>query len=36
MKVIMMSILIYLIKNVNFNIKNKFGLNLERDKIDSC
>jgi len=26
----------YLIKNVNFNIKIKFGFNLEREKIGSC
>ena len=31
-----MLILIYLIKIANFNIKIKFGLNLERGKIDSC
>ena len=38
MKVIMMWILIYYIKifkkNVNFNIKIKFGFNLERDQIE--
>jgi len=35
-KIIMMKILIYLIKNVNFNIKFKFCLNLKRNKIGSC